>query len=401
MQGSSAVLPPSCRLYALNPTQGSVHTPNTALVCASPLTSLANMPRLNFSESVTMNLTLLRIPFFLIYVSLFGRWSKRANGRPLNRILNDETAYFVLAHLSVRQLQAVSGSTFAGYVKWTKQRKISQVVDDLENDTRLMWVGPRETEHVVLYCHGGGFVGPLSDFQVEFWYRMQQTLLKSSGMKLGVALLQYSTYPASFPTQLNQLLSAVQHIMSMGVPASKICFAGDSAGGNVVLQLVGHILHPSSLVAPQSPSPTQLSGFAGICLISPWTLPADVREVDDSFDLVPSNCLGLWRDTYLSTMPESHYPYVEPDVASQGWFDGLENIARRILITAGRNEVLCASIIRLSTAMEKAHRDVRLDVQDGGVHCDAMFDIGAKSTTPHPVEKRVADWLTETFKLFV
>jgi predicted secreted hydrolase len=34
-------------------------------------------------------------------------------------------------------------------------------------------------------------VGPLSDFQVEFWYRVQQALLKSKGVKLGVAILQY------------------------------------------------------------------------------------------------------------------------------------------------------------------------------------------------------------------
>ncbi|KAJ7654446.1 alpha beta-hydrolase [Mycena polygramma] len=351
------------------------------------------MAGLTLFESVKMNLTLIQIPFFLIYVSLFARWSKRANGRPLNRVLNDETAYFVLSHLSVRQLQAVSGSSSAAYAKWAKQRKMEQVVEDVGEDTRIMWVGPKETEHVVIYCHGGGFVGPLSDFQVEFWYRVQQTLLKS-GVKLGVAILAYSTYPASFPTQVNQLLSVIGHVMSLGVPSSKICFAGDSAGANLVLQLLGHILHPSSLIAA-SPAPAALTGFAGVCLLSPWTMPSTARDGDDSYDLVPSKSLGLWMDTYLSTMPESHHVYAQTDNAPQGWFNGVDRIADRILITAGRNEVLYESIVRLSQAMEK-HADIQLDVQDGGVHVDVMFDIGAKSKTPHPVEHKVAQWFTET-----
>jgi hypothetical protein len=46
-------------------------------------------------------------------------------------------------------------------------------------------------------------------------------------------------------------------------------------------------------------------------------------------------------------------------------------------------------------ALEKVHADVQLD----GVHCDAMFDIAAKSKTPHPVEQRVAEWLDTTLKL--
>ncbi|KAJ6601090.1 alpha beta-hydrolase [Mycena vulgaris] len=345
------------------------------------------MAGLSFSESVAMNLTLIQIPF-LIYVSLFGRWSQRANGRPLNRILNDATAYFVLSHLSIWQLQAVSGSTLAGYAKWAKQRKIKEVVDDLGDEARLMWVGSREADHVVVYCHGGGFVGPLFDFQVEFWYRVQQALLKNKDLKLGVAILRYSTHPASFPTQLNQLLLAVQHVLAMGVPASKICLAGDSAGANILVQLIGHILHPSPMVS-QSPSVSSLTGFAGICLISPWIMPNDVRKNDDSFDLVPAKCLGLWTDTYLSKIPDAHRVYVQPATASQGWFSGLDRVGSRILITAGRKEVRYDSIIRLSQNMQEMHGDAHLDLQDDGVHCDVMFDIGAKSQAPHPVEKRV------------
>ncbi|KAJ7707583.1 hypothetical protein B0H17DRAFT_1325386 [Mycena rosella] len=321
----------------------------------------------SFPESVAMNLTMIQLPFFMIYVSLLGRCSKKANGHPFNRVLNDKTEYYVLSYLSV-QLQAISGSSLMAYANWAEQKKLKEVVDDL-GDTRFGWVGPRETKHVVIYCHRGGFVGPLSGSQVEFWYRIQQALKKKKNLKLGVAVLQYSTYPAFFPTQLNELLLAIEHLMSMGVSPPKIRLAGDSAGANIIPQrLRWHLLNLA------------------------------LREYDDSFDLVPAKCFGLWTDTHLSTTPESHRVYIQPDTAPKGWLAGLHKITKRILITAGRNELLYDSIVGFSEAVKEVHGDVRLDMQDGGVHCDAMFDIGAGSTAPHSIEKRVTDWFAETLE---
>ncbi|KAJ7631227.1 alpha beta-hydrolase [Roridomyces roridus] len=356
------------------------------------------MAPLGLFEIVKMNVTLLQIPFFLIYVALFGRRSKRANGRPLGRVLGDETSYFVLSNLSLRQLQAISGSTLDNYKKWAKKAKIEPVVDDIAQDARLIWIGPRETENVLIYCHGGGFVGPLSDFQVEFWYRVQQGLRQSKNLKMGVAILQYSVHPVSFPAQLNQLLAAIQHVSSMGVPMSKISLAGDSAGANMLIQLISHILHPSSLVSP-SPAASTLTGFAGICLISPWTLPSTdtAQQYNDSFDLLPFKCLKEWTDAYLSSIPDSHIPYVQPDTAPAGWFSGIDKITNRILITAGEKELMYPAIMRFSEMLDKSHHsDVQLNVQDNGAHCDPMFDIAAKATAPHLVEKQVTEWFAET-----
>lgn len=221
---------------------------------------------------------------------------------------------------------------------------------------------------------------------------MQASALRPNRSTTRISL---AVYPSPFPVQLNQFLIAIQHVMSLGVHPSKICLAGDSAGADILMQLIGHVLHPSSVIA-QSPTTNTLTGFAGITFISPWTLPNNVREYDDSFDLVPSKCLELWTDTYLSTVPESHLGYVQSDNISPGWFSGLDKVTNRILITTGRNEVLYPAIVRFSETLEKSHNSVQLNVQEGGVHCDAMFDIGAKSTAPHPVEKQVTEWFAET-----
>ncbi|KAJ7079509.1 alpha beta-hydrolase [Mycena crocata] len=360
------------------------------------------MSALSFRETVAMNLALLRIPLLALYVSLFGRWSKRANGRPLNRVLHDEIARFVLLHLSIRQLQHVSGSSLAGYTKWTKQKKMAEVIDELGNDARLMWVGSRETDHVVIYCHGGGFVGPLSDFQVEFWHRVQKAISKGSTGRLGVAILQYSLSPASFPTQLDQLLLAVHHIMSLGVPPSEIFLAGDSAGANIVLQLLGHVLHPSPSVGA-TPLSKEMMGFRGVCLISPWVMTNEVLNSENEnevFDLVPITTLRHWQNVYLADVPDSQKVYIQPDISSPAWFNGLAKVTARVLVTVGNKEVLRDAILGLATVFGEVHGDFQLDTQDGGhgVHDDPMFDIGAKSTRPHPVEERVIQWFAGSLR---
>ncbi|KAJ6533223.1 Alpha/Beta hydrolase protein [Mycena capillaripes] len=302
--------------------------------------------------------------------------------------MHDKLAYFILKHLSIRQLQAISGTTAEAYSKWAKEKKTEELVDDLGNSARLMWAGARETEHVVIYCHGGGFVGPLSAFQ--------KAILKNHGVKLGVAVLQYSLYPASYPTQLNQLQLAVHHIMSLGVAPAHIFLAGDSAGGNLVLQFLSHILHPSPLAAA-APS-TSMTGFRGVCLISPWVMldgATNSETANESLDLVPATCLRHWQDTYLKAVPDAHRTYVQVADVQLGWFSGIHNVANRILITAGRNEVLQDSIQRLAEVIQGEQGDVQLVMQTGGVHCDPIFDVAAKSTAPHAVQNKIIDWLAE------
>ncbi|KAJ7126281.1 Alpha/Beta hydrolase protein [Mycena epipterygia] len=367
------------------------------------------MSSLSFRESLGIILTLLQTPFFLIYFFLFGRWfSERANGRRMKRVLYDEIGYFLISRLSIRQLQAatLSGSPAAGYARWAKQKRIAQVVDELGNDARLLWVGARETEYVVLYCHGGAFITALSDYQIEFWYRIQQVIFKNhNSMKLGVAMLQYSLHPAPFPTQLNQLLLAVQHLMSLGVSPANIFLAGDSAGGNLVLQLLSHILHPVppiNLVPAPSSSSSSMMAFRGMCLISPWVMDMaddNVREsekINDARDVLPAKALRCWQDAYLGGVPAAQRAYIQAGAGAAD-FDlaSLDKVVKRVLITAGSHEVLCDSIRGLHQVLENVYGDCELYVQDGGVHCDPMWDIFTKATAPHVVEERVVEWFVE------
>ncbi|KAL0952316.1 hypothetical protein HGRIS_006601 [Hohenbuehelia grisea] len=243
---------------------------------------------------------------------------------------------------------------------------------------------------------GGGFAGPLSDFQIEYWYRIQQSLLEGHGRNLGVAVLQYSLIPKVFPTQLNQAILAVKHLLSIGVPTSNIYLAGDSTGGNLIVQLLSHILHPEVSLSEK----WLVTKFAGACLVSPWLLDkaATSSEVhNDAFDLAPAKCLAMWRDAYVANIPDSKRVFVQPnDFAPANWFMGLDQVVNRILVTVGTHEVLLDSIQVFSETLSKSHGKVEVDTQENGVHCDFIFDVGAKSRKgSHPMDQKVVDWFAK------
>ncbi|KAI9457992.1 hypothetical protein BJY52DRAFT_1270840 [Lactarius psammicola] len=72
-------------------------------------------------------------------------------------------------------------------------------------------------------------------------------------------------YP--FPKQVRQALAAVQHLLDAGTPPSELILIGDSAGGNLALQIAAQLLHPDpSLPAP----PAGPLCLGGLLLLSRW-----------------------------------------------------------------------------------------------------------------------------------
>ena len=63
-----------------------------------------------------------------------------------------------------------------------------------------------------------------------------------------------------FPAPIVDALSAYKHLLSIGIPATRICMAGDSAGGGLTYATVMY-LRDNPSVAPQ---------MACIAPISPW-----------------------------------------------------------------------------------------------------------------------------------
>jgi acetyl esterase/lipase len=107
----------------------------------------------------------------------------------------------------------------------------------------------KRSANVILYIHGGGFYSGSS----ETHRALGVTLAKDAGAD--VVLIDYRRMPeATYPAQIDDALTAYRWLLKQGYPAHGIAAAGESVGGNLVLELAlqlraKHQALPSSLVS--------------------------------------------------------------------------------------------------------------------------------------------------------
>ena len=199
---------------------------------------------------------------------------------------------------------------------------------------------------------------------------------------------------ATFPTQLTQMVLAVQHLLSTGLAPHNIQLVGDSAGGNLIIQLISHILHPVAGV----PTLSVASPLGNVLLLSPWvsltpklegSIITNIKK--DLFSIPAGRHIASF---VLENTPESGHLYLDQLNAPEGWFDDIAKVASKVFITAGDDETLRDPITVFAKRICQVHPEVTILVQENGIHDDPMFDFAVPvpqvvgSLTP-----KVVDWL--------
>jgi len=314
----------------------------------------------------------------------------------MKRIVGDSALRHCITNLNVSQLQWAFGTTQGMYAQWTKANKLPSTVDELGEDARLLWIGPKRLERVVLFSHGGGFLMSASPFSLSFW-RYVQLELEKQNIEVGFALLNYSLAPiATFPTPLKQARLALQFLLSAGVKPQNLQLVGDSAGGNLILQLISQILHPRESV-PEFRLPTPLRG---VCLISPWTnLSGGSTSFvkNEGLDFVSSRNLVDWGSRILADVPDTDRAFAEPVKAPEWWFDGVDRLVERVLVTAGGAECLQDDIVAVGEAIKKHHPNTEVVVQAGGLHEDPFLDFIVGESELGSLTPLIVEWLAAGF----
>ena len=181
-----------------------------------------------------------------------------------------------------------------------------------------------------------------------------------------------------FPTQLNQANVALTHLLNEGIPPSNIILAGDSGGGNIIIQLGAHILHPlSSISAP----PTLTQPLAGGLLISPWTIynadtPAYARN--DKKDVLDLQCYMFISDLAKKGLAPELQNYSEPILAPAGWLKGLDKVYSRFCITLGDDECPFDQIKETGDVLSRYVQDTELVIEPGSAHGEVIYRFATK-----------------------
>ena len=204
-----------------------------------------------------------------------------------------------------------------------------------------------DTQHVLLYLHGGGYV-----MGSPHTHRALAGEL-SRAAQARVFLPDYRLAPeAPYPAAVDDAVAAVQWLYGQGVAPANLAIAGDSAGGGLtVATLIA--LRDRQLPLPHS----------AVC-ISPWS---DLNCSNASYQtraaadpMITADDITLMAGAYLhGADPKS--PLASPN---RGDLTGLPPM----LIHVGRDEVLLDDAIVLHEAARSAGVASTLEIWDDMIH---------------------------------
>lgn len=215
---------------------------------------------------------------------------------------------------------------------------------------------PHPKSNVILYCHGGGFCTG----SVKYARTITSKLALATGLE--VLAFDYRLAPEHpYPAALEDAVKAWNYLMLLGYGADNILVVGDSAGGNMVLELVLKLKEEKRMLPK------------GLVLFSPWT---DLTCSGDSFKERVGNDPVLTQE-YLYRIREDYAqgesydsPYLSPLLAD---FEGFP----ATYIQVGENEILYSDAVRLYEKLCKENVVARIDRFDKMWHVFQMSPIKA------------------------
>jgi epsilon-lactone hydrolase len=237
------------------------------------------------------------------------------------------------------------------------------------------WISPADAplDKAILYFHGGGFrIGSVASHR-----DLIAQIAVASGCR--VLAINYRLAPEHrFPAALDDALAAYGWMLGQGLTPGNVAFAGDSAGGNLVLAAM--------LALRERGLPLPIAAV----LMSPWTdLAATGTSYVTRAEVDPIHqrpmILALAKN-YLGGQGDPCDPLVSPLYADLAGLPPL-------LIQVGDRETVLDDSVMFADLARAAGVDVHLEVWDGMIHVFQMF--GAELPEAHRAIASIAGFLNQ------
>lgn len=221
------------------------------------------------------------------------------------------------------------------------------------------WVRPErghDRTKIILYCHGGGYTTGTLGYARLLAARMAL----ATGYE--VLAFQYGLAPEQpFPQALTDARKIWDYLMYQGWGASQIILAGDSAGGNLALELALDLRDTERMLPSR------------MVLFSPWT---DMTASGESYEQCKDRDPLLTLE-YIHAVREAYAPgadFAQP--AYSPLFAQLEGLPPT-LIQVGGNEILRGDSTRLHKRLVKAGVPAVIQEWPDMWHVFQMFPLKA------------------------
>ena len=240
-------------------------------------------------------------------------------------------------------------------LQWWKSRGLRIEKID-ENGIRGEWIAMPDARHggVIFYLHGGGYVS----CSAATHRPITTTLARLTGLR--VFSLDYRLAPEDrFPAASDDAIRAYRRLIEREkIPASKIVFAGDSAGGGLVLVTILRA-RDENLPLP-----------AGAVCFSPWT---DLTGSGASV-LANSEDSVMFRRQNIHDFARAYLGDAAPvEIYASPLFGNFADFPPT-LIHAGSTEMLFDDARRVHEKIVAANGDSCLKIFEDVPHCWQMLD---------------------------
>lgn len=236
---------------------------------------------------------------------------------------------------------------------------------------------------------------PLCSLHLDFYQSVIDTV-GLRGKNLAILFVTYTLTPrARFPQQLVECVGTIQYVLKSYL-AGNIILAGDSAGGNLALAVLSHIMHPNPSITPIKLK----SPLGGMMLMSPWcSFKTDYEsfQTNAKKDMMTAKVLIDLSNSYaghVQSRGDTHDNYIEPIKASTEWWAGAH--VKRVLVIVGGDEILKDSISEWAAKFKSGNIGTQIIVghrecHDQALYGPAMLDFAEIDTT-----KALKRWIEET-----
>lgn len=232
---------------------------------------------------------------------------------------------------------------------------------------------PHSKRRVILYCHGGGYMTG------SYTYSRSITCKLSEATSMDLFCFNYRLSPENpYPAAVEDAIKAWNYLMLLGYGAKDIILCGDSAGGNLALELTIN-LNENGRILP-----------GAIVLYSPWTdLTCSGKSYKTKEQLDPvltKEYIDTAISGYAGNNPPDDY-HISPLFAD---FHGFPPI----YIQVGTNEILYSDSAMLYKKLLNAGVRVSYDTFKGMWHVFQMTPFKAASDA---IEK-TSEFIFEVFR---
>jgi acetyl esterase/lipase len=173
---------------------------------------------------------------------------------------------------------------------------------------------------------------------------------------------------AVYPRQLEQGALALRYLVDKEKRSyEEVILAGDSAGANLALGLLSHVMHPH----PSIPAFQTNRSFKGLLLLSPWvTFRQDSLAMSENMhkDILNPMALKEWSIAFLDKSGEDEYN--SPLMATPEWWSGMP--VEKCLITAGADEVFRDDVVAFAGKMKERTKCGQVELFVGEKECHDM-----------------------------